>query len=95
MVGGGVWRYILVGWVWVDIFYGLARMVGGIFWVIGARWRYILCEWTIFIGGWEWVEVYLGRWIFFMGGCRFLVVGGGWERVGMGVGIFWVDGVWG
>ena len=57
-------------------------MVGGIFWVIGARWRYILCEWTIFVGGCEWVEVYLGRWIFFMGDWEWVDVDFWWSGVG-------------
>ena len=44
MVSGGVWRYILVWWDRVNIFYGLARVDGGISWVDGGKWSYILCE---------------------------------------------------
>ena len=59
-VVGGRWRVFMIGECvrsifWLDgagwtFSYGLARMGGGIFWVVGVKWRYILCEETLFIG---------------------------------------------
>ena len=69
MVSGGVWRYILVGWDLMDIFYGFTRMDGGIFWVVWGGWAFFMgrsgcvdifllvdgCEWMFILdGGGEW-----------------------------------------
>ena len=79
-VGGGVWRYNLVGyldvwifgWIFWTFLYQLARVGGGIFWMVVGKWRGILC-----VSGscsWVWVRwvvvifwVDRGRWTFFMG----------------------------
>ena len=50
-VGGGGFWYILGERGWVDIFYGWMGVGEGIFWVGGG-------EWTFFMDGWWWVEVY-------------------------------------
>ena len=50
MVGRCVRRYILVGWAGWAFSYGLARMGGGIFLVVRGEWRYILCEYMLFMG---------------------------------------------
>ena len=75
------------GWGWVDIFCGLARMGGGIFWVVEGKWKYILHEWTFFEGKWGWVvlvEIYFGCLGF---GWSFLWMSGGtwgWVEVYFG-----------
>ena len=56
----------------MDTFYGWVRADGGIFWVGGN-------EWTIFKGGWVWMEIYFW-WVGVNG--HFLWVGGSeWEWV--------------
>ena len=47
---------VYFGWVVVELFHGWLG-------VSGSGWRYILDPWRrvdIFIGEWEWVEVYFG-----------------------------------
>ena len=40
-VGGGMWRYILRVWGWVDIFYGLVQMVGLYFSWVGVSGHFL------------------------------------------------------
>ena len=59
-VSRGGWRYILVGWGWIDISYGLVGVVRGIFWMGGGGWTFLM-------GGQGWAEVYFG-WVWVSGG---------------------------
>lgn len=71
MVEAGVCTYILVGWGQVNIFYELAWVGGGIFWMVGGKWKYFLCDWILLMGRWGRVWgnfwVHRGGWTFFMG----------------------------
>ena len=45
------WRHILDVWVWVDIFYVLVGVGGGILWVGGGGWTFL---WAI-EGEWKYI----------------------------------------
>ena len=46
-------------------------MGGGIFWMVGGKWKYFLCDWILLMGRWGRVWgnfwVHRGGWTFFMG----------------------------
>ena len=54
-MGGGMWRYILRVWGWVDIFYGLVQMVGLYFSWVGESGHFLWLGadgWGYILGGW-------------------------------------------
>ena len=91
MLDEGVWRYILVGWGWVDIF----------LWVYKDEWRHVLGGWGV-SGGifcvnghfYGWVGMGEGTWRFIVSCWGWVVIFNGWVGVDGG-GWRYILGGWG
>ena len=80
-VVGGMWRDILC-----DIFHGWVGLVGGMSWVDGVGWIFLIDGWVWVYFGWMgvrehflWTSWGVGRGMFWVDG-HFLTVGGGWVK---------------